>query len=184
MDAVPMPSYTRNDGYRNLAAHYPESTEKRSTFKPDLGTCIHAQRLHRFTHKQGPKMYIATKDPNERGSTPLHLDATSAVNILVHEEPASATSDNGGAYWEVYAREDTPKLRGYLRTSCHTFSGDPIHSRSIYITKAMRDDLKKIGVVPYEVHQRYGQAVFIPAGCAHQVSSYMDPAATFSHVDL
>ncbi|PIL28731.1 hypothetical protein GSI_08775 [Ganoderma sinense ZZ0214-1] len=41
-----MPSYTRSDGYRNLAAHYPEHSDKRPTFKPDLG----------------PKMYIATKD--------------------------------------------------------------------------------------------------------------------------
>ena len=129
-------------------------------------------------------MYIATKDINECGSTPLHLDATCAVNILVHEEPTCSTSQPAGAYWEVYAREDTPKLRQFLRESGYSVSSDPIHSRSIYITRAMRDDLKKIGVVPYEIHQRYGQAVFIPAGCAHQVSSYTRLEVTFLYIHL
>lgn len=183
MDAVPMPSYTRDDGYRNLAAHYPEPTVKRPTFKPDLGTSHSAPRLHPVTYKLGPKMYIATKDVDECGSTPLHLDATSAVNILVHEEPTDSTSEQGGAYWEVYAREDTPKLQQYLRESGCGFSGDPIHSRSIYITRAMRDDLKQLGVIPYEVYQRYGQAVFIPAGCAHQVCSRKSEV-TFLHVNF
>ena len=38
MDIVPFPAYTRYNGYRNLAAHWPDSRHGVSSLKPDLGT--------------------------------------------------------------------------------------------------------------------------------------------------
>lgn len=37
MAMVPFPSYTRCNGYRNLAAHWPNVPHGADNFKPDLG---------------------------------------------------------------------------------------------------------------------------------------------------
>ncbi len=114
-------------------------------------------------------MYIATKDISQQGSTPLHLDATSAVNILTHAEPDSL-GNSGGARWLIFRREDTGKLSDYLRENGDWPSADPIHARSVYITQAMQEALSHWQKRAYEIYQRAGEAIFIPAGCAHQVS--------------
>ncbi|KAI1785997.1 hypothetical protein LXA43DRAFT_898773 [Ganoderma leucocontextum] len=155
MDVVPMPSYTRHNGFLNLTAHYPlpSNSGEHKSFKPDLG----------------PKMYIATRDLYSRGSTALHLDATSAVNILVHVEPDGSEED--GALWHIFSTDDTPNLREYLRQTGNT-SPDPIHAQSTYLTDPMLANLwTQYRIKPYRIVQRYGDAVFIPAGCPHQVSN-------------
>ncbi|KAI0667787.1 hypothetical protein C8Q78DRAFT_981528 [Trametes maxima] len=150
--AVPMQSYTRNDELRNLAAHFPISPSSVSNLKPDLG----------------PKMYLATRDINKAGSTCLHLDATSAVNILVY----TSDEDSPGALWHIFRAEDTDVLRRYLRSlPVGKAFDDPIHARSIYLTPQMLSELEVQGVRPFAVQQRFGEAIFIPAGCAHQVSN-------------
>lgn len=116
----------------------------------------------------GPKEYGANCPKDGNGSTCLHLDVTSAVNILVWS--ARTAEQNGGALWHIFAPEDSEKIRTYL---CSRRDGtsptDPIHEQATYLTPAMLEDLRNIGVVPYEIRQRPGETVFIPAGCAHQV---------------
>ncbi|KAI0363036.1 hypothetical protein BV20DRAFT_1040111 [Pilatotrama ljubarskyi] len=154
MDAVPMPAYTRYDGYRNLAAHWPvEPGARRQSFKPDLG----------------PKMYLASPDVEGVGSTPLHLDVTSAVNILVYVHGSHL--DQPGALWHIFPATETAKLREYLREVLGGSLGDPIHARKTYINHSMREDLSRRGVRYYEIYQKLGDTIFIPAGCAHQVSN-------------
>ncbi|KAI1783901.1 hypothetical protein LXA43DRAFT_976943 [Ganoderma leucocontextum] len=138
MDAVPMPSYTRDDGYMNLTAYYPR----------------------RNPAHLGPKMYVATRDLYSQGSTPLHLDATSAVNLLVHV----------GAMWDIFPAAHAQTIREYLRRREHT-SADPIHAQDTYLTEAMLAELALQGVRPFRIYQALGEAVFIPAGCPHQVSN-------------
>ncbi|KAI0370427.1 hypothetical protein BV20DRAFT_1035907 [Pilatotrama ljubarskyi] len=139
MDAVPMASHTRLDGFHNLAAHFPLSSSSRQSFKPDLG----------------PKMYIATRDLDEVGSTALHLDVTNAVNILMYT--ASEDSRKAGALWHIFLASDVDKLRGYLRS----VTGSPIDKDP---------ELAEQGVRPFVIEQHRGEAIFIPAGCPHQVS--------------
>lgn len=113
-------------------------------------------------------MYIATRDLDERGSTPLHLDAMSAVNILVYS--SAADSQIPGALWHIFRPEDADPIRGYLREKgLYSDDEDPIHARRTYLTLPMRLELAKRNVQAYEIRQRLGDAVFIPAGCAHQV---------------
>ncbi|KAI0715211.1 hypothetical protein C8Q76DRAFT_617899, partial [Earliella scabrosa] len=160
MDAVPFPVYTRQDGCFNLVSRWPiNRSPPLEMLKPDLG----------------PKMYVATTDRYEDGSTRLHLDVTSAVNILAYTETGPETmSEDSGALWHIFPVEETTRLREYLRSKLKYAvddSEDPIHAQGTYLTKAMRAELHVLGVHFYEIVQQVGQAVFIPAGCAHQVSN-------------
>ena len=48
---------------------------------------------------------------------------------------------------------------------------DPIHGQQFYLDINLRRQLfEEYGVKSYRVYQRPGDGVFIPAGCAHQVS--------------
>ncbi|KAF8869472.1 hypothetical protein BD779DRAFT_1457360 [Infundibulicybe gibba] len=154
MDGVPMPAYTRHDGWKNLAAHFPIDEAPHRTFKPDLG----------------PKMYVATKDHTQAGSTRLHMDVTSAVNILVYDSKyGTPTNDEGGATWHIFRPEDSGAICNYIRSKFpNADSPNPIHAQETYLDKGMIEELLSLGVRPFRIHQRCGDAVFIPAGAAHQ----------------
>jgi lysine-specific demethylase 3 len=107
---------------------------------------------------------LATKqDEHHHGSTKLHMDMTDAVNIMLWTK--------GSAVWHIFSAKDAPTLRDFLRDDVgYRGPGDSIHSQGIYITPAMLDRLqKKHNICPYTITQRCGEAVFIPAGCTHQV---------------
>ena len=127
----------------------------------------------------GPKIYNAHAsilDDRHSGSTRLHLDVADAVNILTYA--GTTPSGNAGyACWHVFSPEHAPALREYLRTVRQGASiSDPIHDQATYLTPAMLHELYlQHGVRPYVIHQYLGDAVFIPAGCPHQVSSRKGP---------
>lgn len=73
-----------------------------------------------------------------------------------------------------------PKLEAYLMAHFkefrHTYCCPveqvihPIHDQSFYLTLEHKRKLKdEYGVEPWTFEQRIGEAVFIPAGCPHQV---------------
>ncbi|KAI0067318.1 hypothetical protein BV25DRAFT_1794905, partial [Artomyces pyxidatus] len=150
---VPVPDYTTANGIYNLASHFP---------------------LHGVRPDLGPKMYIAhgtLQSEDCRGSTRLHLDLTSAVNIAIY---AGNTIDGapGYALWHLFPPSSLERVRKYIREVVDDSIGDPIHNQNTYLTPSMLRTLaEEYDVVPYTIHQYPGQAVFIPAGCAHQVSN-------------
>ncbi|SRR6266702_1317231 len=114
---------------------------------------------------------FATQDTEgSKGSTRLHMDMADAVNVMVHAE-ACVDGSPGGARWDLFRAEDAPAIRRFLSERFKLASGlDPIHSQQFYLDERLRTELyTKTGVRSHRVFQRQGEAVFIPAGCAHQV---------------
>ncbi|KAG2014131.1 hypothetical protein CC2G_010974 [Coprinopsis cinerea AmutBmut pab1-1] len=156
-NAVPVPDYVRRDGVYNIGSHFPANV-----IAPDLG----------------PKMYnayAANQRPGGKGSTRLHMDMADAMNVMLF---ASNCPDGtpGCAVWDIYRACDSDKIRTFLRTT-HTLppNYDPIHGQQYYLDDDLRLRLfKEYGVKSYRIYQRPGEAIFIPAGCAHQVSNLAD----------
>ncbi|KDQ12709.1 hypothetical protein BOTBODRAFT_408594 [Botryobasidium botryosum FD-172 SS1] len=155
--AVPIPNYTRRDGVLNIAAHFPVNA-----VAPDIG----------------PKMYNAFESdegPGGQGSTRLHMDMADAVNIMLY---AARRGDGtaGTAAWDIFRAEDAGKIRQFLKAKFPESNvHDPIHSQVFYLDSELRRQLyDEYGVASWRIYQRPGEAVFIPAGCAHQVCNLAD----------
>ena len=110
------------------------------------------------------------QDDEHHGSTCLHLDLTDAVNI---ELWAANFLDGtpGYAIWHIFAADALPVLRPFfIEEGIFKGFGDSVHSQVICMTPSMLERLfDKHGIRPYAIRQYAGQAVYIPAGCAHQV---------------
>ncbi|GAV86982.1 JmjC domain-containing protein/WRC domain-containing protein/zf-4CXXC_R1 domain-containing protein [Cephalotus follicularis] len=85
-----------------------------------------------------------------------------------------------GAQWDVFRRQDVPKLVKYLqvhwtdvgRVECVTndFVTCPLYDEAIFLNEHHKRQLKEeFGVEPWSFEQHLGQAVFVPAGCPFQL---------------
>ena len=124
----------------------------------------------------GPKMYNAygtLQDNKHHGSTRLHMDLTDAVNIMLWAAPLP-DGRPGCALWHIFPADTSSRIRTFMKNEGQfNEPGDPIHSQSMYLTPGMLDILAvKYSVHPFTISQYPGEAVFIPAGCAHQVSCH------------
>lgn len=174
--ALPFPSYTARKGRLNLAAHFPEGYNA-----PDLG----------------PKMYNAYPAPDflpthtdesddVKGTTNLHLDLTDAMNIMLFSAggtlaPESSTTLKGipscGAIWDIFPPAASSVIRTYLNSPAYLAShpsavpqDDPIHRQCYYLTETDLTTLShEYAVHSHRIFQEPGEAVFVPAGCCHQV---------------
>ncbi|KAJ3044259.1 hypothetical protein HK097_001541 [Rhizophlyctis rosea] len=167
MQLLPFGPYYHRDGILNLAARLPDKC-----VPPDLG----------------PKMYNAYgSDDGEsgKGTTNLHLDMADAVNVMTYANTSDDPLPDGttvkkpaAAVWDIYAYKDLPALRAFLREYASEVGircDDPIHDQWVYLNKGLRERLwREYGVRGWRVFQNVGDAVFVPAGCAHQVCNYRD----------
>ncbi|KAJ7163803.1 Clavaminate synthase-like protein [Mycena crocata] len=155
-EAVPIPNYVRRDGALNIASHFPSNT-----VGPDLG----------------PKMYnaYANQDDSGKGSTRLHMDMADALNIMTFAA-IGPDGQPGRAAWDLFCAQDSDKIRKFLHGKYPELKGqDPIHRQTVYLDDVARRELwQEYGVKSYRVYQMAGEAVFIPAGCAHQVRNLSD----------
>ncbi|KAG0166518.1 hypothetical protein DFQ28_007192 [Apophysomyces sp. BC1034] len=154
MQMLPVPEYCTARGYFNLSNRLPKEY-----VPPDLG----------------PKMFIAYgsgKNDNNHGTTKLHCDMADAVNVMCH---AHVADNNAAATWDIYPAESLPVLREFVAKVAEKEGlkvRDPIHSQWLYLDDKLQDQLwREHGVKSWRVYQNFGDAVYIPAGCAHQVSN-------------
>ncbi|CBI40561.3 unnamed protein product, partial [Vitis vinifera] len=91
-----------------------------------------------------------------------------------------STVVHGGAVWDIFRRQDVPKLIEYLQKHQKEFHHinnlpiksviHPIHDQTLFLNERHKKQLKEeYNVEPWTFEQNLGEAVFIPAGCPHQV---------------
>ncbi|KAH7415686.1 hypothetical protein KP509_14G056700 [Ceratopteris richardii] len=109
-----------------------------------------------------------------------HIYADDEIEKDDAGESCHTKGPSGGALWDIFRREDVPKLESYLNRHWKEFRhlGDelldkvinPIHDQTIFIDEEHKRKLKEEeGIEPWTFEQYAGEAVFIPAGCPHQV---------------
>ncbi|XP_074277254.1 lysine-specific demethylase JMJ26-like [Silene latifolia] len=135
--------------------------------------------LHRQTGTPSKKLRKNMNSCSEaEGDTDI-LTPRLSDGELVEGVEASETVE-GGALWDIFRREDVPKLEEYLKSHFREFRHilgclvprvvHAIHDQYFYLTEEHKRKLKlEYGVEPWTFVQKLGEAVFIPAGCPHQV---------------
>ncbi|XP_003373666.1 putative JmjC domain-containing histone demethylation protein 2B [Trichinella spiralis] len=76
-----------------------------------------------------------------------------------------------GALWTVFKPSDSNNLRKYINSHFANLPivyYDPIHDGTCYLDATARADLVRRGIQPIMFLQMRNEAVFIPAGAAHQ----------------
>ncbi|WJX72605.1 hypothetical protein P8452_56465 [Trifolium repens] len=111
-------------------------------------------------------------------------DGETNVDVAGNLFSSINASDGGdsldGALWDIFRREDVPVLEEYLNKHFREFRHvhcsplveviHPIHDQTFYLTIKHKKRLKEeYGIEPWTFVQKLGDAVFIPAGCPHQV---------------
>ncbi|KAI5812413.1 hypothetical protein BZA77DRAFT_308070 [Pyronema omphalodes] len=175
-NALPFPEYTRRSGPFNLASHIPPDWNA-----PDLGPKMYnAYPAVDFLPRDISSMTPGQKtefQKNVIGTTNLHLDLTDAVNIMLfasggQDAPEISTTDKGipecGAVWDIFPPSSVSAIRAYLKETREEVD-DPIHRQCFYLSEHDLEVLSQRGVGSYRIFQDPGDAVFIPAGCPHQV---------------
>jgi hypothetical protein len=112
-----------------------------------------------------------------KGSTRLHMDVADAVNTMLHAAEPPTPDAPRAAAWDLFRTEDAGILRQFLRDkfSLSADGVDPIHTQQHYLDETLLAELyAKHSIKPWRVYQQQGEAVFIPAGCAHQVCNLTD----------
>jgi JmjC domain, hydroxylase len=167
--SLPCPAMACLDGALNYASHFPLNA-----VGPDLGRfCLCTATLFELIiFQSGPKTYNAlasVQDNYHSGSTKLHKDLTDAVNVMLWASEL-AKDVPGCALWHIFPAVTSRIINEFLRRQGFKGLGDLIHLQQVYLTPALLDLLfKETGVRPWAILQQPGDAVYIPAGCAHQV---------------
>ncbi|CAH9111105.1 unnamed protein product [Cuscuta europaea] len=112
--------------------------------------------------------------PNSSPESSARLEA----DFMLTEQPLDVA--HSGAVWDIFRREDVTKLTQYLQKHWKEFRHTkndpvnsvthPIHDQTFYLNEKHKKQLKdEFNVEPWTFEQYLGEAVFIPAGCPHQV---------------
>ncbi|CAL8468356.1 g7896 [Coccomyxa elongata] len=182
MEMLPMPEYSHPRGPLNLVSYL-----KDNSVKPDLGPKSYVA-FGRVREHAGDGDSV----------TKLHCDLSDAVNLMCHmagqgagavircgDTPVNTRKDpsygGAGAVWDIWPRDCREQLAAYMRGHAAEFAAEglnvnpdnilhPIYDQDFFLTAKHRTQLRKeYGVESWHFEQHADEAVFIPAGCPHQV---------------
>ncbi|MCO5569305.1 hypothetical protein L7F22_023017 [Adiantum nelumboides] len=126
------------------------------------------------THKENERdSFTATEENKTTGILCTNVESKNGSQVM-------KAKSGGGAMWDIFRREDVPKLELYLNCHWREFRhikekpldhvAHPIHDQTIYIDQEHKKKLKEeYGIEPWTFEQHLGEVVFVPAGCPHQV---------------
>jgi hypothetical protein len=181
--------YIAPHGPLNLFSYFP-----RGSIIPDLGTnfitadCIQVVE-HFFSrtktlyipgqfhfHQTILNLIVEQADLDGGGTTLVHMDKSGAINIMLYSKPDSH-GDVSGAHWDIWPASSIPSLSKALDTSASDESckmGQAIVSEMHYISPDVsRTAFLSSGIQGWHAIQLPGEAIIIPPGCPHQVSSHL-----------
>ncbi|PKI60530.1 hypothetical protein CRG98_019006 [Punica granatum] len=209
ISCLPFKEYTNpNNGPLNISVNLPEDSLKPDMgpktyiaygVAPELGRADSVTKLHCdmsdavnvLTHTAEVKLTSVQlekieklkekhRKQDQREGVEISHDTNGKADGSSQNEVDELDFTEGGAVWDIYRREDVPKLRDYLRKHFREFRHtyccqlpeviDPIHDQTFFLSKEHKKKLKEeFGIEPWTFIQKLGDAVFIPAGCPHQV---------------
>ncbi|XP_066393200.1 E3 ubiquitin-protein ligase JMJ24-like isoform X2 [Miscanthus floridulus] len=163
----------------------------------NMSDVVHILMHATEVHYQCPKRVQSDVSERIANGTSVHANAHTPVQNLnldmgeqAHkhsishvEEPKTNSSEGSqaGAVWDVFRRQDLPKLNEYLAVHREEFAARcqavssvkyPIYDQTVYLNDYHKKMLKdQYGIEPYTFHQHIGEAVFIPAGCPFQLKN-------------
>ncbi|OVA06274.1 zinc finger protein [Macleaya cordata] len=135
---------------------------------------------------------VSRKVSNEKDGLEISIAVDNGVKIEESKKLDLNTTDEslqnndtskiarGGAVWDIFRRQDVPKLIEYLQKHSKEFRHinnlpvgsviHPIHDQTFFLNERHKKQLKEeFNIEPWTFEQYLGEAVFIPAGCPHQV---------------
>ncbi|KAL0449920.1 UNVERIFIED_CONTAM: Lysine-specific demethylase [Sesamum latifolium] len=131
--------------------------------------CVSPERLSTMEQAMKSQQGEREKDKGKRRYNPSIV----RNRIQEFEDPES------GAVWDIFRRQDVPKLEDYLRRHRGEFRhidfrppqyAHPIHDKVFYLTEEHKRNLiEEYGIEPWTFVQKLGDAVFVPAGCPYQI---------------
>lgn len=171
-NAVPARNFTSYTGKFNLASYIPQTHNP-----PDLGNArpwIWSLPFYspNAPSLSGPKLYAAfVTTEDQHGTTRFHPDLTDAINIMTHSE-LCPDGRPGYAVWNIYPPGSYETVKRFLGEDEVTDgeTSDKIIEQKSFLSPSHRKRLyDKYGIRSWRIEQHPGEAVFIPAGCPHQV---------------
>ncbi|KAJ7523364.1 hypothetical protein O6H91_18G048900 [Diphasiastrum complanatum] len=141
----------------------------------EVKTALKSKDLPSCSHEETS---LEQHDSSEQESRPNELAyASESDDSSAAVSGGSKVTTHGGAVWDVFRRQDVPKLQEYLEKYSKDFNHHeaneivhPIHDQLLFLNGEHKKKLKEeFQVEAWTFEQNLGEAVFIPAGCPYQV---------------